>query len=55
MIMDDDGEVKNVIFIVILVNKNFLKGVGRVEFKFDFDNKNILGIDLNGDCVVFKS
>lgn len=55
MITDDDGEAKNVTLTAILANKNPLKGVGRAELKLDPDNKNILGIDLNGDCVVLKS
>lgn len=55
MITDDDGEAKNVTLTATLANKNPLKGVGRAELKLDPDNKNILGIDLNGDCVVLKS
>lgn len=55
MITDDDGEAKNVTLTATLANKNPLKGVGRAELKLDPDNKNILAIDLNGDCVVLKS
>lgn len=55
MITDDDGEAKNVTLTATLANKNPLKGVGRAELKLDPDNKIILGIDLNGDCVVLKS
>lgn len=55
MISDDDGNAKSVTLSFTLANKNPLKGVGRAELKLDPDAKVVLGIDLNGDCVVLKS
>ena len=55
MLADEDGNAKNVTLSFTLPNKNPVKSVSRAELKLDAEGKNVLGIDLDGDCVILKS
>lgn len=55
MIADDSGNPKTVTLCFTLPNKNPVKSVSRAEIKLDAEGTKILGIDLDGDCVVLKS
>ncbi|XP_061180104.1 uncharacterized protein LOC133188623 [Saccostrea echinata] len=55
MIADDAGNCRTVTINNTRENKNPVKNVGRAEIKLDEEGKTVLGIDIDGDCVVAKS
>ncbi|XP_060084057.1 uncharacterized protein LOC132563315 [Ylistrum balloti] len=54
VISDEDGNAQSVVLKGTLPNKNPLNKISRVELKVGED-KSLVGIDLNGDCVILKS
>ncbi|XP_062614607.1 uncharacterized protein LOC134276362 [Saccostrea cucullata] len=54
-IADDAGNCRTVTIYNTKENKNPVKHVGRAEIKLDEERKTVLGIDIDGDCVIVKS
>ncbi|OWF40571.1 hypothetical protein KP79_PYT20003 [Mizuhopecten yessoensis] len=54
VISDAEGNAKTVTLKGAQPNKNPLNKISRCELKVDGD-KNLIGMDLNGDVVVLKS
>jgi len=54
MIATEDGDPKSVCITGTKDNKDPLKNIGHCDLKLDEDEKNVIGIDLDGDCVVCK-
>ncbi|KAL5004490.1 hypothetical protein ScPMuIL_017946 [Solemya velum] len=50
----EDGDPMNVKVEYTQVGHDPLKGIGCCELKLDDKGENVIGIDLNGDCVVHK-
>ncbi|XP_078311921.1 uncharacterized protein LOC144618862 [Crassostrea virginica] len=55
MVADDAGNCKTVTLTNTRDNKNPVKNVSRAELKLDEEGKRVLGIDLDGDCVILKT
>ncbi|XP_060084076.1 uncharacterized protein LOC132563333 [Ylistrum balloti] len=54
LIAVEDGEGKHVTLAGTKANKDPLKNIGQCDLKLDADEKFIVGINLDGDCVVCK-
>lgn len=54
MVAEDNGDPKQVEVKFCLCKKDPLKEVGVVELKLNSDEKEVVGIDLNGDIVIRK-
>ncbi|OWF40565.1 hypothetical protein KP79_PYT25098 [Mizuhopecten yessoensis] len=54
LIAEEDGEGRNVTLAGTRPNKDPLKNIGQCDLKLDTDQKFIIGINLDGDCVVCK-
>lgn len=52
-VVDNVGNFKNVVINNIRDNLNLLKNVNQVDFKLD-EEGNVVGIDVEGDCVIIK-
>lgn len=55
IVADDAGNCKTVTVNNTKENKNPVKNVSRAEMKLDEEGKRVLGIDIDGDCVICKS
>ncbi|XP_033759380.1 uncharacterized protein LOC117341629 [Pecten maximus] len=54
LIAEEEGDGKNVTLAGTKANKDPLKNIGQCDLKLDTEGKFIIGINLDGDCVVCK-
>lgn len=52
-VVDNVGNFKNVVIKNMRDNLNLFKNVNQVDFKLD-EEGNVVGIDVEGDCVIIK-
>lgn len=52
-VVDNVGNFKNVVINNMRDNLNLFKNVNQVDFKLD-EEGNVVGIDVEGDCVIIK-